>query len=693
MPNKISQFWQELKRRNVLRVSTLYVAIAFGMMELVDILSGPLNLPSLALILVMLLAALGLPLTIVLSWFFLLTPEGIRRYKHLADEIRIEKKEEPLSNQGEQLADNALADGLIVYETDLPKFSALGKTSKRRSRVYGLSSLTTVILVTAFFLFYSGKSTPFQERDWVVLADFANRTGEEIFNSSLNTAFEISIDQSRHINVISRTRVQEALKRMGRDTRTAIDEKVCGEIAIREGARAYIVPEISRVGHQYILIGKLYETESGRIVASEMVYSENQDEIIGQLDRISRRLRRHLGESRYKISGQSKPLARVNTSSLDALKQYSLGIEAHTAMDFEKAVICYRNAIGMDSTFAAAKASLGILLYDHFDKEEAKRWLDDAILAQDDLAEKMKNKVLSFYAAFILHDLDQAIRYGELNIQLYPDDVASRNNLGWLMRNQGRYREATKHYRKAIDIDPYVMLPYGNLIWIFNEFTGEADSVIFWANKMLEYAPDNGWTYFYLGSGYFPKGDTILAEESFERCAELMPGLELNKYRLANTKRVMGKYTEAVETLQDILNLNPASSHAYYQKGINYQLMGRYEEARAQYEYFLDHTKQWLAIHPEDIDYLYYNALAKIRLGEVDKGLQAGKKIYGMDTTRHMDYAMVLAVQGDIDQALDQVDWALDNGYRDFCWIKMNPDLANLQEEERFRNSLDEYFN
>jgi tetratricopeptide (TPR) repeat protein len=120
--------------------------------------------------------------------------------------------------------------------------------------------------------------------------------------------------------------------------------------------------------------------------------------------------------------------------------------------------------------------------------------------------------------------------------------------------------------------------------------------------------------------------------------------------------------------------------------------MGREEEARVQYRQFLDDIERGLAVHPEDIDYHYLNALGLIRLGKVEEGLNAGEKAYRMDTTRHMDYARVLAVRGDTDRALEQVDQALKHGYRDFCWIKMNPDLASLQKEERFRKLLAAYF-
>lgn len=693
MSNKLAQFWKELKNRNVPRICTLYIAVAFGLMELVDIVSGSLNLPAWVLTAVILLSAVGLPVTIILTWMFLVTPEGIRRYRHVIEEILVEKKEEHQGDQGETYSKYSFADGLIFYESDIPEFATLGKKSKRRGMVYGLSSIPIAGLVVVFFLFYSGKSVPFQERNWMVLADFVNHTGEEIFDQSLNTAFEISIDQSRYINVIPRQRMQEALKRIGQNSGAVINERISREIAIREGAKVYVIPEISRVGHRYILTGRLMEAESGRVVASEVYYSENRDEVINRMDHLSRKIRRHLGESRYRISGQSKPLAKVTTGSLDALKQFSLGIESQIAMNFELAAEHYRNAIGLDSSFTAAKASLGNVLYEQYNKAEGIMWLEEAMLTMDDLTEREKNGIKAFYAANVEKDLDQAIRYTKLNIELYPDDQASRNNLGWYLMNQGYYREATEHYRKAISIDPYAMLPYGGLNWIYNEFTGEADSVIFWANRMLQHGPDNAWAYFYLGSGYFARDSTLKAEEAYERCAELQSGLAINQFRLANTKRVLGKYEEAVQALEDVLEFNPTYLNAYYQMGINYELMGRAEEAEANYRRYQDLNEKWLDSNPEDLGSIIFRGLVLTRLGDKERGLRAGEEAYRLDSSRHMNFAMLLAVQGDIDQALEQVELALETGYRDYCWLKMNPDLAGLQEEERFRKLLNQYFN
>ncbi len=690
-PDGMSLFWKELKNRNVIRSTTVYVAVAFGLLELIDIISSPLHLPGWVLTVFIFLFVFGFPVIILLFWFFCFSPEGIRRYNSRRTEMLRDIIEDTPEHVIPKI-DSPASQELIPVEAEGRSCVEPAAQAKHRGRIYGISSFVVICLVVIFFLFYSGKSAPFEERDWVVLADFVN--DEDIFDKSLSTAFEISIDQSRHINVISRQRVQEVLNRIGQNKTTFLDEKLCREVATREGAKVYILPEISRVGHQYILTGKLQETATGRVVASEIVYSENQDEILEKLDRLTKKIRRHLGESRYKISGQSKPLARVTTSSLDALKQFSLGIEYHLKLDFNNAVTHYENAIRLDSNFTSAKASLGNLLYERFDQEKGKRWLDEAMLTIDNLTEREKLGIQAFYAAKIEGDLDLSIQYTRMNIELYPDDAALRNNLGWYLQNQQKYQEAVEAYKEAIRIDPYVLLPYGGLIWIFGQYLGETDSVIIWSERMINHGPDNGWGYFYLGSGYFARDDLIKAEESYEKASELISGFTLNLYRLANIKRILGRYEEAVGILKNMAELNPQEAPVYYQLGINYQLLGEQEMAETNYRKFKSFTEQLKLEKPENPVTYISQGLVLSRLGQMEEGLEVGTWGFEMDTSDHYNYARLLAVQMKEDQALEQIEMALKNGYRDHSWLKMDPDLSFLQGKESFsfQELLERYF-
>ena len=218
---------------------------------------------------------------------------------------------------------------------------SVNKNNQRKPIIVRLLKTIPIIIIAitvviTIFIIYGSTTIPFTERDWIVISDFENLTDETILDHSLNTAFILSINQSRYLNVMTRQRMIETLKRMEKENSTNIDEETGREIAIREGIEIYVVPTISRVGTQYILTAKILEAQTANNLKSEVLYAENQDEIIEKLDQLSRKIRRSLGESSFRILNQSKPLKKVTTSSLGALKQYSLGIESHLRLDFKK---------------------------------------------------------------------------------------------------------------------------------------------------------------------------------------------------------------------------------------------------------------------------------------------------------------------------------------------------------------------
>ena len=680
--DKTSKFWKELKDRRVLRSTTVYVAAVFGLLEMIDIISSPLHLPDWVLTVCIFLFIAGLPLTIVVSWLFYFSPEGIRRYGRPG-----------LPDPGFIKADDLIpVEDEPVEDRLIQQFEGVEGRKAQTGRIYGISSLVLICVVAAMFLFYGGKAADFSERDWIVLADFVNHTGEEIFEHSLNTAFEISINQSRHINVLTRSRVQEVLKRIGKDSEARIDEELCREIASREGMSVYIIPEISRVGGQYILTAKLVDSESSNVLISEIFYSKNKDEILDKLDRISKRMRRHLGESRYKISGQDKTLEKVTTSSLDALKQYSLGFDSHIRLDFNSAVTYYENAIRLDSNFTAAKASLGNILYEHFDREKGKYWLDEAMKTLDKLTESERLSILAFYAANEEKNLDKSIEYTRMQIELYPDKVEARNNLAWYLKNRGDYEESTIEYKEAIRLDPYLLIPYAGLIDNYQRFLGQTDSALVWSKKLIRVAPENGYGHFYLGSSYFAQDLYELAEQEFEQANRLTPGVFIIMYRLAHTYRVLEKYGQAVEVLNEILRIDKQQSAAYYNLGVCYGLMGLEDKARENYHTYVSFTEYWEKTASDNPTTFFYKGVVLTRLGKMEEGLEAGRKGYGLDTSYHFDFARLLAAQGRTTEALDQLEMALENGYRHLVWIKMEPEISQLKDEPRYQELLERYF-
>jgi tetratricopeptide (TPR) repeat protein len=362
-------------------------------------------------------------------------------------------------------------------------------------------------------------------------------------------------------------------------------------------------------------------------------------------------------------------------------------------MEFEKAIIHYENAIRIDSNFTSAKASLGNLLFERYDREKGREWLDQAILSVDDLADNEKYSILSFYAVNIENNLDKGIELTNTIIELYPDDPTSYNNLGWYYQKQEEYEKAAEEYKAALRIDPYMMLTLGGLVWIYLDYLGQMDSALTWSEKMIEAGPENPWGYFYLGSTYVGIDNLERAEVEYSKARDLDPNLLLNQYRLAHVYRLQGEYDKAIEVFEEILRINPEETSAHYGLGINYNLMGESENARSHFLKFRKIAEQWMYDYSNDPRSLIVNGVVLTRLGEKVAGWEIGKKGIELDSTIHFRFAEFLAVQDRKSEALDHLEKALENGYRNLPWLKLNPDINLLHEEVRYQELINKYFN
>ncbi|MBN2480533.1 MAG: hypothetical protein JXB19_02240 [Bacteroidales bacterium] len=556
------------------------------------------------------------------------------------------------------------------------------------------TSVIIILLFLSLIVFSSGSALPFDKRDWVLITDFENLTDNPVFDRSLYTAFSLSVSQSRYINVFPRSRMLESLIRMGIVDQTFVDERTGQEMAVREGINLYIAPNISEVGNRYAIAAKIIGSGSGDILESEIIYAENQDGILPGLDQLSRKIRRDLGESRYNIALQDKPLKQVTTSSLEALKLYSTAIDMHIKTDFEGAKKYYEAALNTDTGFTSARASLGNINIERFDPALGKELLSRAVQSVDKLTERERLGILAFYAAGVENNLPKAIEYNNKRIKLYPDDIAARNNAGWYYQNSAMYEEAVREYKEAVRINPEMALAYAAMLWIYEEYLGDVDSILTWSEKMISENPQNVWGYFYMGSVWLMKDSIGKAKTYYLKAREVEPDHILSLYRLAHTCRIQEQYEEAIQILKHILELDRNEISAYYDMGINYERLGNNAESRKCYSSFKKiATEEWIKEWPDDAGIYIALAAVSARLGDMDDPQELLSKAIGMDSTLHTRFAEVLCLQGRLPEALQQLGMALEDGYRNLTWLKLNPDLWELYYDIRFRNLLEKYFN
>lgn len=274
---------------------------------------------------------------------------------------------------------------MLVHEVGDAEFSPLRappSTQKawrevplwRRPPVLVLEAILTTGLIGGFIwsTFQSTPAIAFYERDWVVMGDVQNLSREKLFNDSLDTAMRVGLEQSAYVNVISDTQEQDALKRMQRVGK-GIDRQTGAELALREGAKALILPTLTEVGGHLRITAEVIDPNTGVTVYTESADAKNADAVLPALDSVLEKLRTRLGEPISLVDERSKPLEQVTTPSIEALRAYTLGQEAKRNRRLIEARNLNMTAVKLDPDFALAYITLGSIDLIENDYRSAER--------------------------------------------------------------------------------------------------------------------------------------------------------------------------------------------------------------------------------------------------------------------------------------------------------------------------------
>jgi putative peptide modification system cyclase len=334
----------------------------------------------------------------------------------------------------------------------------------------------------------------FAERDWIVVGDLRNLTNKSLFDDSIETAFRISLEQSQFVNVIPELQVRDALARMKREPGTVLDRAVASEIALRDGARAVVLPTVAEVGGRLRVSAEVVDPNTQTTVYAESEDGEGVESVLPSIDRVARTLRGKLGESIASIDNTTQPLERVATSNLDALRAFGLGQKAHATGRHADAQQLIEHAIELDPDFASAYLRLASF-YMASDRGRSRELVLKAGANRDRLTARDRLH-LDAYAASLRSPL-AGLEQWRLMASLYPDFYAGQQNSAlqlWQYANRPReaiplLREVTasQHPLRAVswDLLGHVALAASDLA-LARESYANATSLSF---PSLDYGP------------------------------------------------------------------------------------------------------------------------------------------------------------------------------------------------------------
>lgn len=326
-----------------------------------------------------------------------------------------------------------------------------------------LAVLAFAAVAVLFWHFKYNRGPALTERDTVMLADFVNTTGDSVFDGTLKQGLAVQLGQSPFLNIYSDERVRETLRYMGRSAEERVTRDVAREICLRRGIKALLAGSISNLGTQYVLTLEAINAQTGDAIAREQTEAGSKEQVLGALGEATSKLRGKLGESLASIQKFDAPIEQVTTSSLEALKAFSLGNEKLTAGYIEESIPFYKRAVELDPNFAIAYIKLAVVHYNIRQPEQAARLSEKAFQLRDRVSERERFNIESHYYGNVDGDIDKAMEVYELWKRTYPRDNIPHNNLAVDYIEMGLYEKTIEEAREAIRLDPSYSASYNNL--------------------------------------------------------------------------------------------------------------------------------------------------------------------------------------------------------------------------------------
>jgi DNA-binding winged helix-turn-helix (wHTH) protein/tetratricopeptide (TPR) repeat protein len=327
-------------------------------------------------------------------------------------------------------------------------------------------AVVAVLLLTAGGVFLWQKPTqakPLTDKDVLVLADFANSTGDPVFDGTLRQALAIQLEQSPFLKIMDDEQVQQTLRLMSLSPAARITNQIAHDICVRDAAAATIDGSISSLGKSYVVTLQAVTCPGGATLAREQVQADDKEHVLNAVGTAATAMRARLGESRSSIQKLNRPLEEVTTGSLEALQSYTEGYADLRAGRFLAARPFFERAISLDPNFAMAYYGLSLAFNNAGDTGQEAEYKRKAFALIDRVSEFERYHIAAGYYEST-GEMDKSLEAYRLGKEDYPRSWHFPNFLSENYMNLGEFEEGLKEGQTAYQLQPDAEPPYRRLL-------------------------------------------------------------------------------------------------------------------------------------------------------------------------------------------------------------------------------------
>jgi len=518
----MNRFIKELRRREVFRTAGLYIGVCWILIEVSSVFLPTFDAPEWVLRWIIIAAIVGFPVMLVLAWIYDFTEHGIEVQPDATDTI--------VAPIGSRKADFVVIGVLVVA------------------------------LLFSVYLNFTRESGPAGEPKplTVLIADFDNRTGNPLFDGSLEQALNIGIEGAPFITAYSRPTALAQAKELALGDK--LDENTARLVSVRQDVRMVLAGSIVPKGDRFDLTLRAVDPTSGELVADADARAAGSAEVLGAINELAADIRKALGDN-------SEDLARlqagetVTAASVEAIKAYTTAQDLARAGQDEEAISWYQQAVEADPELARAYSGWALSAFKIGRSSEAEDEWQKALSLMDRMTERERYRTLGLYYTAISLNYDTAIDNYEQLVQKYPADGAGNNNLAILYTYTAQFDKALEQSKRLLEIYPGRTLYHGNHAQ-YAVYAGDMVTAAAEAQKVLAEDPTFFKSYMIMALVSLYDGDVAGAQAAYQRMAETgVRGASLANIGLADIALFEGRHQDTIDLLASGIQTDRAESN------------------------------------------------------------------------------------------------------------------------------------
>ena len=521
----MANLFRELRRREVFRTAGLYVGLSWIVIEAASVLLPTFDAPEWVLRAIIIATVVGFPVTIVLAWIYDITGSGIVK-------------------QAE------------ATEGDVPP-----PIGGRKMDFVVIGVLSVALVFSVYMNFTSGPAVVEEKEPIsVLIADFDNQTGDELFDGTLEQALQIGIEGASFVTSYRR----EAAKRLVSEFQTGdrLDEAGARLVSVREGVKLVLAGAIVEDGGSYDLSVRVIDPKDGEVIADIDVTAKNKLEVLTAIGLLAGDLREELGDDSLD-SDQLVASETFTANSLEAMQAYTKAQSLQYNGNYGEAMAHYEKAVEHDSNFGRAYSGWALSARSLGKEQEAAELWEKALSNLDTMTERERLRTLGLYYSVVTRNYQKSIESYETLVQKYPADDTAHNGLAVQYFYVLDFQSALQEGSVVLDIYPNSVMGRSNYA-LYAMYASDFETAVAEAEKVRELDRAYFKAWLPVAMKAMSDNDYAAASDAYRNMAETgTRGASTASLGLADVSIFAGEYDKARDILIDGIAADEAAGNNY----------------------------------------------------------------------------------------------------------------------------------